>query len=115
LGATIDLTGSGTTLLNFAFTVPRDGTITSFAAYFSTTAALSLPLLTATIHAQLYSSTTPNNIFSPIAGTDISLAPSLGAVITIGQISTGILTGLAIPVTANTRILLVFSVEGNLV
>jgi BclB C-terminal domain-containing protein len=111
LGETIDLTGTDETLLNFAFSMPRDGTITSFSAYFSTTTALSLVGTTVTITAQLYSSTTPDNTFSPIEGTAITLAPALTGVIAIGTISNGILTGLSIPVTAQTRVLVVFSIS----
>lgn len=109
LGATIDLTGAAGTLINFAFSVPRDGTINSIAAYFSTTADLALVGSTVTITAQLYSSTTPNNIFSPIPGTAVTLAPALTGNLLAGAISSGALTGLAIPVTAGTRLLMVFS------
>ncbi|SPF51857.1 Putative membrane protein (fragment) [Candidatus Desulfosporosinus infrequens] len=109
LGATIDLTGAAATNLNFAYSVPRDGTITSIAAYFSTTAALSLVGSTITITAQLYSSTTPDNTFSPVAGTAVTLAPALTGILSVGTISNAILTGLAIPVTAQTRLLMVFS------
>jgi collagen type I/II/III/V/XI/XXIV/XXVII alpha len=48
LGGIIDLTGAGGTLLNLSFSMPRAGTITSIAAYFSTTAALLL--VGSTIH-----------------------------------------------------------------
>jgi BclB C-terminal domain-containing protein len=111
IGTTIDLTGAGGTLLNFAFSVPRAGTITSIAAYFSTTAALSLIGSTVTITAQLYSSTTPNNIFTPIPGAVVNLAPPLSGLVSIGTISNGVTTGLAIPVTPETRLLLVFSAD----
>jgi BclB C-terminal domain-containing protein len=110
LGATIDLTGASGTLLNFAFSVPRDGVITSIAAYFSTTLGITLLATTVTIEAQLYSSATPDNTFSPI-GPLIALAPSLTGTVGIGQISNAIATGLTIPVTAETRILMVFSIS----
>ncbi|GAF09786.1 flagellar hook-length control protein FliK [Paenibacillus pini JCM 16418] len=108
-GTTIDLTGAAGTLLNFAFSAPRAGTINSVAAYFSTTAALSLVGTTVTVTAQLYSSTTPNNIFTAIPGTAVTLAPPLTGVISLGSVSNGIITGLNIPITAQTRILLVFT------
>ncbi|WP_330999687.1 exosporium glycoprotein BclB-related protein, partial [Bacillus amyloliquefaciens] len=108
-GGAIDLTGAGGTLLNFAFSVPRSGTITSIAAYFSTTAALSLVGSTVTITAQLYSSTVPNNTFTPIPGASVTLAPPLTGVLSIGSISNGITTGLNIAVTPQTRLLMVFS------
>jgi BclB C-terminal domain-containing protein len=109
LGSTIDLTGAAGTLLNFAFSMPRSGTIKSMSAYFSTTAALSLIGSTVTITAQLYSSTTPDNSFTAVPGASVTLAPSLSGIISIGAISNGITTGLNIPVTAQTRFLLVFS------
>ena len=87
----------------------RAGIITSFSAYFSTTIAIGLPSSTVTIVAQLYQSATPNNVFTPIAGTLINLAPPLTGVLPVGTISTGALTGLNIPVTAQTRLMLVFS------
>ncbi|SHE75989.1 exosporium glycoprotein BclB-related protein [Pedobacter caeni] len=109
LGSTIDLTGASGTLLNFAFSMPRSGTIKSMSAYFSTTAALSLIGSTVTINAQLYSSTSPDNSFTAVPGASVTLAPSLSGIISIGAISNGITTGLNIPVTPQTRFLLVFS------
>jgi BclB C-terminal domain-containing protein len=110
LGATIDLTGGPGIGINEAFSVPRDGTITSVAAFFSTTVALSLVGSTVTITAQLYESATPDNTFTPIAGTLVTLAPPLTGVLAIGTISSGIVTGLSIPVTAETRLLMVYSI-----
>ncbi|MDI9261143.1 exosporium glycoprotein BclB-related protein [Alicyclobacillus sendaiensis] len=108
----IDLTGAGGTLLNFAFSMPRDGTITSIVAYFSATAALNLLGTTVTITAQLFESTTPNNTFSPISGASVTLTPLTGT-IAVGQIATGSATGLSIPVSAGTRLLLVFSATAS--
>lgn len=110
LGGTIDLTGTVVgPLINFAFSAPRDGVITSIAAYFSTTAALALVGSTVTITAQLFSSPTPDNAFTAVPGAIVTLAPPLTGIIALGSISNGITTGLAIPVTAETRLLLVFS------
>lgn len=110
LGGTIDLTGTVVgPLINFAFSAPRDGLITSIAAYFSTTAALTLVGSTVTITAQLFSSPAPNNAFTAVPGALVTLAPPLTGLIALGSISNGITTGLAIPVTAETRLLLVFS------
>ncbi|MGN7412731.1 exosporium glycoprotein BclB-related protein [Paenibacillus sp. SAF-068] len=110
LGGTIDLTGTVVgPLINFAFSTPRDGVITSIAAYFSTTASLALVGSTVTITAQLFSSPTPDNAFTAVPGAIVTLAPPLTGIIALGSISNGITTGLAIPVTAETRLLLVFS------
>lgn len=108
-GSTIDLTGAGGTLLNFAFVSPRSGTITSMAAQFSTTAALSLVGTTVTVTAQLYSAPAGSNSFSPVPGATVTLAPAITGVIAIGNVSNGITTGLSIPVTAGSRYLMVFS------
>lgn len=108
-GGIIDLTGAAGTLLNFAFSVPRAGTITSLAGYFSTTAGLSLVGSTVTITAQLFQSTTPNNTFTAVPGALVTLTPPLTGILALGTISSGLTTGLAIPVTAGTRLLMVFS------
>lgn len=109
LGGTIDLTGAAGTLLNFAFSAPRSGSITSLSAYFSTTAALTLVGTTVNITAQLYKSSTPNNLFTAVPGATVTLAPSLTGVIALGSVLNGITTGLNIPVNAQDRLLLVFS------
>ncbi|ADM68466.1 hypothetical protein GMA19_00615 [Paenibacillus polymyxa E681] len=110
VGDTIDLTGTLVgPLINFAFSIPRDGVITSISGYFSTTAALTLLASSVSITAQLFSSATPNNIFTAVPGATVTLAPPLAGIIALGTISSGITTGLAIPVTAQTRLLMVFS------
>ncbi|WP_339326430.1 exosporium glycoprotein BclB-related protein [Bacillus thuringiensis] len=110
VGGTIDLTG--TTLgpiLDFSFSMPGDGVITSISAYFSNTQTLTIAGTTVTITAQLYSSTTPDNIFTPIREALVILAPALTGAVALGAVSNGITTGLNIPVTEETRLLLVFS------
>ncbi|WP_142318835.1 exosporium glycoprotein BclB-related protein [Bacillus cereus] len=110
VGGIIDLTGTALgPILNFSFSMPDDGVITSISAYFSNNVALTLVGSTVTITAQLYSSTTPDNIFTPIPGAVVTLAPALTGVVALGAIASGITTGLSIPVTAETRLLLVFS------
>ncbi|WP_338540288.1 exosporium glycoprotein BclB-related protein [Paenibacillus tundrae] len=108
-GGIIDLTGAAGTLLNFAFSASRAGTITSLAAYFSTTAGLSLVGSTVTITAQLFHSTTPNNTFTAVPGALVTLAPPLTGVLALGTISSGLTTGLSVPVAAGDRLLMVFS------
>lgn len=112
-GGIIDLTGGPGMLLNQAFSPPRDGTITSISAYFSSTAALALVGSTATITAQLYQSTTLDNSFTIIPGATVTLAPAMTGIISIGTTSSGITTGLNIPVTAQTRLLLVYSATAS--
>jgi BclB C-terminal domain-containing protein len=109
LGGSIDLTGGPGINLNFAFSVPRDGTITSMTAYFSNTTALALIGSSITLSGQLYQSTTPDNVFTPIAGAVATLAPALTGIVANGQVSSGTVTGLSIPVTTGTRLLFVGS------
>jgi len=105
----IDLTGSPDTAQDFAMSMPRDGTISSISTFFSTTKAMDLVGTTIMIKAQLYSSSSPDNYFTAIPGTEVTLAPSLTGMVATGTISNGISTWLAIPVTAQTRLLMVFS------
>jgi BclB C-terminal domain-containing protein len=96
--------------VDLAFSVPRNGAITSLAAFFSTTAAVTLsPAVTATIQAQVWRSTSSSNIFNPIPGAVVTLAPSLTGLIVIGTIRSGTAT-VNIPVTAGERLIMVFSV-----
>ena len=113
LGTSIDITNAAGTLSNFAFQVPRAGTLTSFTAFFSTTVALTLVGSTVSVNAQIYQSTTPNNVFSAVAGTQITLTPSLTGTVNVGTLLTGSLTGLNIPVTAQTRLMLVLSASAT--
>ncbi len=99
----IDLSAVG----NMAFSVPRDGIITSMAGYFSTTAAIS-GFGTTTVSAQLYQSTTPDNTFTPVPGAVVTLAPGYTGSEPTGTAVNGLTSGLAIPVAARTRLLLVF-------
>ncbi|GAB2479513.1 hypothetical protein GCM10027082_33040 [Comamonas humi] len=109
VGSNIDLTGAAGTLLNQAFSMPRDGVITSMSAFFSNTVALALVGTTITVTAQLYQSTTPDNTFTPVPGAMVSLAPPLTGIVALGTVASGITTGLSIPVTAQTRLLMVYS------
>jgi len=110
-GGTIDLSGGPGILLNTAFSMPREGIIESLSAYFSTTIASTLVGSTVSITAQLYKSETPNNTFTIVPGAVVTLAPALTGLVSIGTISNGITTGLSIPVTAQTRLLLVYSAD----
>ena len=112
-GSTIDLTGGSGQNVNQAFSVPRAGTISSITGYFSNTSALSLIGTTVTIKGQLFSSSTPDNTFSPVAGATVTLAPSLTGIVSIGNVSSGSTTGLSIPVTAGTRLLMVYSATAS--
>jgi BclB C-terminal domain-containing protein len=112
-GTTINLTGTALgPILNFAFTMPRDGTLTSLNAFFSVTTAIGVALGDYQIHAQMFLSQSPtSNVFDALAPTDIALTPTLpGLGITLGDVATGS-AAFNIPVSAGDRLLLVFYVE----
>ncbi|WP_353128057.1 exosporium glycoprotein BclB-related protein, partial [Parapedobacter pyrenivorans] len=109
IGVTIDLTGASGTNLNMAFSVPRDGTITSLSGFFSTTLAQSLVGSTVTVTAQLYQASENSNTFTLVPGAMVILTPTFTGIVAIGSTTSGITTGLSIPVTAGSRLLLVYS------
>ncbi|OBZ11480.1 hypothetical protein A7975_19565 [Bacillus sp. FJAT-26390] len=110
-GTSIDLTGTVLgPILDFAFSVPRDGTIDSLSAFFSNTATVNLLTASVTLTAQLYSAPLGSNTFNPVAGAAVVFAPITG-LLALGSTRTGLASALAIPVTAGTRLLLVYSAD----
>ncbi len=108
--ASIDITGGSGLNLNFGFAVPRDGTIRSLTAFFSSTSSLSLLGTNLTVKAQLYrSNSIISNFFTPVSGAEVFLSPSLTGTINVGSTCSGITSDLSIPVTAQYRYLLVFT------
>ncbi len=107
LGPTIDLTSNGATL-NFAFSVSKSGTLSSFAAFFTLSDPLTIVGTTITIFAELYESTTGGNIFTPLAGSTVTLVPPYTGTPQTGDSASVLTTGLSIPVTAGSRLLMVF-------
>lgn len=103
----IDLTGSLVFPINMAFSMPEDGTITSIAAFFSSTQSEFSPGATFTVTAQLFSAPPGSNFFLPIAGASVTLPPFVSS-ISIGETREDLVTGLAIPVVARTRLLMGF-------
>ena len=91
--------------INMAFSMPRNGVLTQLSAYFSNLVVLNVPLgSTINIVAQLYRSTTPNNIFAPVPGAIVTL-PLVGP-IAVGFNLSGT-TPLAVAVSNQDRLLLV--------
>jgi BclB C-terminal domain-containing protein len=93
---------------NVAQTFPADQTITGITIFVSATtaAAFANPL---TIRAQLYTATGLTNTFLPVAGATVAAAPTLSVPIEVGETADGSTTGLAIPVSAGTRGMIVVS------
>ncbi|PGS48407.1 hypothetical protein COC46_18220 [Bacillus sp. AFS041924] len=113
-GPAIDLTGTGlpTEILDFAFTMPRAGTITAISASFSNVVALNILGTSISVTAQLYSAPVNSNNFTPVAGASVTLPALLGP-LTLGEITSDISTPLAIPVAAQTRLMMVFTQTGT--
>jgi len=109
----IDLTGSPGSEVNFAFSMPSDGVITAISGFFSSTTAPALIGTTITLSASLYCSPTPDNIFTSLPGANVVLAPGLTGLVPIGTISSGLSSGLNIPVTAGTRCLMTYSASAS--
>jgi len=108
VGGAIDLTG-----ITAGQPVARDGTITAVAGFSSLTVAVPLVGTTVTQTISVYQSTTPDNIYTQIAGTEVVLAPSLTGVLAIGTVASGILTGLSIPVTAGSNLVVVYAITAD--
>jgi BclB C-terminal domain-containing protein len=106
LGGTITVTG----LTNYAFSLPRDGVISSLSGYLAATAGLTL-LTPLTYRLQVYSSTGPSEVFAPIPGALVDIV--IPTTITVGSTYNNVTTGLNIPVTTETRLLLVASATGG--
>ncbi|PEK99622.1 exosporium glycoprotein BclB-related protein [Bacillus sp. AFS017336] len=113
-GPAIDLTGTGlpTEILDFAFSMPRAGTITAISASYSNVVALALLGTNIVVTAQLYSAPINSNNFTPVVGASVTL-PALAGPLTLGQITSDISTPLAIPVAAQTRLMMVYTATAN--
>ncbi|WP_454723544.1 hypothetical protein [Delftia acidovorans] len=86
---------------------PADGVINGLSAQIQNTSALSLIGTTISVQAQLYTSV--DNVFRPVPGAVCTMAPVYTGLLAIGAISSCIVTGLSIPVTAGTRGVFVIS------
>ena len=106
-GGAIDLTNVTTGQI-----IARDGVITTIFGFSSLTTALSLVGTTVTQTISLWQSTTPDNTYTPIPGAVVTLTPLTG-VLAIGTTTTGVQSGLAIPVTAGTNLIVVYSVTST--
>jgi BclB C-terminal domain-containing protein len=108
----LDLTGAPGLLLNTAFTVPTDGTITSVSGFFSTTATLSLVDSAAQMAVVVFVSTPPSNLFTVLFPAVASFEPFTGSV-AIGTTRSAQSLPLSIPVSAGDRLLLVVAANAE--
>jgi BclB C-terminal domain-containing protein len=100
-------TGVGT-ITDFAFVVPRAGTVTSISAFFSATAGTLAAA--GTVRAELWISPAASNTFTP-TGVFVDLVPDFGpGVVAPGTTASGTATP-TLPVAAGDKLLLVFSLN----
>ena len=102
-GGNINLSSS----INFAFSMPGDGNISSVSAQFNNTNFVSVAGSPLYINAQLFNAPVGSNVFTATA-SQVTLFPFYTGVVLVGSVSSGIATGLNIAVTAQDRLLLVF-------
>jgi BclB C-terminal domain-containing protein len=104
-GATIDLSGAVGIATDMSFSAPRDGTLDSLSAFFSNVQLVGIPIGTViNVQVELWTSATPNNIFTPIPGAFVSMP--LAGIIAAGVTANGTVA-LAVPVSNQDRLLLV--------
>lgn len=108
-GTAIDLTGGPGNNLNYGFLMPRSGVIKSVSAVFSNVVGLSLTGTTITLKVQLYSCSVSGNLYTPISGASVNLTPGLTGTVALGDTFSGTINGLSVPVSNQTRLLLVVS------
>jgi BclB C-terminal domain-containing protein len=91
---------------DFAFVVPRAGTVTSISAFFSATVGVTLGAAE-TVRAELWSAPATSNTFTP-TGVFVDLVPAFGPVVSVGNTAAGTAAA-ALPVAAGDKLLLVVS------
>jgi len=102
---TVDLTGGVGIPSNMAFSMPRAGTLVQLSAFFSLAALVALFPAGGEVTVQVYRSTTPNNIFSPVPTAVVTLPLPAGP-LAIGTFASGT-TAISVPVNNGDRLLLV--------
>ncbi len=108
LGGSLNLVGSS----DPGQPIARDGTITAVSGHLSLTVALSLVGSTVTPFVQVWKADQGSNTYFPVAETYTSLSPLTG-VLSIGTTASGQTTGLAVPVLAGERLLVVTGVTAT--
>jgi len=91
--------------------IPRAGIVTSISGFFCTTQPASYNG-TFTIIGQLYKSDGGTRAY-PIPGATVTLSATSSGIIEQATTLTDIQTGLSIPVTPGTRLLMVYTLQGS--
>ncbi len=91
-----------------AFTVPQDATLVSLGAFFSVCPFMVLSM-DVVVTAQLYQSTTPDNVFTLIPGAAVNFDVFPAGLVNEGTTRQGNVSNINVFIPKNTRLLLVFS------
>jgi BclB C-terminal domain-containing protein len=105
---TLTLGTAVTNITDFAFVVPRAGTVTSISAFFSATLGVTLAAA-GTVRAELWRASALSNTFTP-TGVFVDLAPAFGPVVSVGNTAANTAAA-ALPVSAGDKLLLVISLR----
>jgi BclB C-terminal domain-containing protein len=105
---TLTLGTAATNIPDFAFVVPRAGTVTSISAFFSATVGVTLAAA-GTVRAELWRASALSNTFAP-TGVFVDLAPAFGPVVSVGNTAANTAAA-SLPVAAGDKLLLVFSLR----
>ena len=109
VGTQINLAGLG--LGDFAFSVPQNGTLSAISGTYTVTAGVFVTLGSISVQAQVYTAPANSDLFTA-TGATVTLGPAM-TLFSVGQVLSGITTGLSIPVTAGEQILLVVTAEDS--
>jgi BclB C-terminal domain-containing protein len=107
VGGMIDATNSP--IAGLAQPITGDRVLSGIDGYFTNTSALSLVGSTLRLRVQLWTSSTPDNVFTPVPGASCTLAPGLTGIVSLGTVTNCTSAGLAIPLTDQTQGILVVS------
>jgi BclB C-terminal domain-containing protein len=105
VGGTIDATNNN--IAGLAQAITGDHTLTSMDGYFTNTSAMSLVGSTLQLTVELWTSSTPDNVFTRVPGASCTLAPAFTGILAIGTVTNCTTTGLSIPITNQTQAILV--------
>lgn len=107
-GITIDFSGINPSFIgNFAYVMPRDGTLTSIAAAVN---LFPVPVFldgTVIVFAQIWTADPGSNTFFPLSDALVTLDPSLSGLVFASNLN-GLSDGLSIPLSAQTKVMMVF-------
>jgi hypothetical protein len=104
---------------SWAFFVPGNITITSIAASFSLSTTITIPLTSVvTVFAQLYASTSMSPSFIatdyfPVPGASVTMTSTFSGTVSPGILIYGFATGLTIPISAPSSLIMVYSITAN--